>query len=73
MQGFLDENDSGRQGRKIILILDNLRVHHAKDLQPWLLENKHLIELRFLPAYSPEMNPDEYLNRICNLGFRTSR
>ncbi|MBK8804624.1 MAG: transposase [Fibrobacteres bacterium] len=53
---FLDENDSGRQGRKIILILDNLRVHHAKDLQPWLLENKHLIELRFLPAYSPEMN-----------------
>ncbi len=51
------------KGRKVFLILDNLRVHHAKDLQPWLVANKHLIELRFLPAYSPEMNPDEYLNR----------
>lgn len=46
------------KGCKIILILDNLRVHQAKDLQPWLLENKHLIELRFLPAYSPEMKRD---------------
>ena len=50
-------------GRKILLVLDNLRVHHGKDLQPWLAENKHLIELKFLPAYSPELNPDEYLNR----------
>jgi transposase len=50
-------------GRKILLVLDNLRVHHGKDLQPWLEENKHLIELKFLPAYSPELNPDEYLNR----------
>ncbi|MBK9580031.1 MAG: transposase [Fibrobacteres bacterium] len=60
---FLMKMIADAKGRKIILILDNLRVHHAKDLQPWLLENKHLIELRFLPAYSPEMNPDEYLNR----------
>lgn len=60
---FLEKMIFDAKGRKTILILDNLRVHHAKDLQPWLLENKHLIELRFLPAYSPEMNPDEYLNR----------
>lgn len=60
---FLMKMIADAKGRKIILILDNLRVHHAKDLQPWLLKNKHLIELRFLPAYSPEMNPDEYLNR----------
>ncbi len=60
---FLQKMIFDAKGRKIIMILDNLRVHHAKDLQPWLLENKHLIELRFLPAYSPEMNPDEYLNR----------
>ena len=60
---FLMKMLADAKGRKIILILDNLRVHHAKDLQPWLLENKHLIELKFLPAYSPEMNPDEYLNR----------
>jgi transposase len=60
---FLGKMIQDAEGRKIILILDNLRVHHAKDLQPWLIENKHIIELRFLPAYSPEMNPDEYLNR----------
>lgn len=60
---FLMKMITDSKGRKIILILDNLRVHHAKDLQPWLAENKQLIELKFLPAYSPEMNPDEYLNR----------
>lgn len=60
---FLQKMLYDAKGRKIILILDNLRVHHAKDLQEWLLENKNHIELRFLPAYSPEMNPDEYLNR----------
>jgi len=51
------------KGKKIILIVDNLKVHHAKILQPWFLENKDKIELKFLPSYSPEMNPDEYLNR----------
>lgn len=54
-------------GRKIFLILDNLRVHHAKPVKAWLAEekNKEKIELFFLPAYSPELNPDEYLN--CDL------
>ena len=49
-------------GRKVLLILDNLRVHHSKRVQAWLLEHKHEIELFFLPPYSPEYNPDEYLN-----------
>lgn len=31
--------------RKIILILDNLRVHHSKILQEWLSENKAFIEI----------------------------
>lgn len=48
---------------KIFLILDNLRVHHAKILQPWLEENKDKIELFYLPSYSPELNPDELLNQ----------
>lgn len=60
---FLTKMIADGKNRKIILIVDNLKVHHAKDLQPWLTDNKHLIELKFLPAYSPEMNPDEYLNR----------
>lgn len=60
---FLERMIKDTKGKKIILIVDNLRVHHAKILQPWLLENKDKIELKFLPSYSPEMNPDEYLNR----------
>lgn len=48
--------------RKIILILDNLRVHHSKILQEWLSENKAFIEIFYLPSYSPDLNPDEMLN-----------
>ncbi len=51
--------------RKIFLILDNLRVHHARLVKAWLEGNKETIEVFFLPAYSPELNPDEYLN--CDL------
>lgn len=49
-------------GTKVFLILDNLRVHHAKVLKPWLKEHYHQIELFFLPSYSPHLNPDELLN-----------
>lgn len=48
--------------RKVFLIVDNLRVHHSKLVKAWLEENKHRIELFYLPSYSPELNPDEYLN-----------
>lgn len=48
--------------RKVFLILDNLRVHHSKLVKAWLEEHKDKIELFYLPAYSPEFNPDEYLN-----------
>ena len=48
--------------RKVILLLDNLRVHHSKALQEWLTENKAFIEVFFLPSYSPDLNPNEILN-----------
>lgn len=47
------------KSKKILLILDNARYHHAKILQPWLEKNKRKIELFFLPPYSPELNPIE--------------
>ena len=49
-------------GRKVFLILDNLRVHHGKNVKQWLGERKEQIEVFYLPSYSPELNPDEYLN-----------
>lgn len=51
--------------RKVILILDNLRVHHAKVVRAWLEDHREMIEVFYLPSYSPELNPDEYLN--CDL------
>ncbi|AOE86167.1 transposase [Pseudomonas sp. TCU-HL1] len=47
------------QGRKVFLILDNLRVHHSRKVSAWVAERKAHIELFFLPAYAPELNPDE--------------
>ena len=48
--------------QKIFLILDNLKVHHSYIVEDWLEEHKSQIEVFFLPSYSPELNPDEYLN-----------
>lgn len=48
--------------RKVFLILDNLRIHHAKRVTAWLERHKSEIEVFFLPPYAPEYNPDEYLN-----------
>ena len=49
-------------GRKVFLILDNLRVHHARKVRAWLAEHEAEIEVLYLPSYSPELNPDECLN-----------
>ncbi len=48
--------------KKVFLILDNLRVHHAKTVKAWVEEHETQIALFYLPAYSPDLNPDEYLN-----------
>ena len=44
------------------LILDNLKVHHNKKVSEWVEQHKNQIRLFHLPPYSPEYNPDEYLN-----------
>jgi len=49
--------------KKVYLIVDNLRVHHAKKVTRWVEEHSEKIALHFLPAYSPDLNPDEYLNQ----------
>ena len=50
------------EGRKVYLILDNLKVHHSKKVSEWVEEHKNQIRLFHLPPYCPEYNPDEYLN-----------
>lgn len=47
-----------RAHSKIIIVVDNVRFHHARLLKKWLL-NKPQIEIIYLPPYSPELNPVE--------------
>jgi transposase len=49
-------------GQKVVLIVDNLKVHHAAKVKAWVAAHAHAIELHYLPAYAPDHNPDEYLN-----------
>ena len=49
--------------KKVYLIVDNLRVHHAKRVKAWEEEHSNQIKLFYLPPYSPDYNPDEYLNQ----------
>ena len=58
--------------RKVFLILDNLRSHHSKVVTQWLQKHKDQIEVFYLPPYSPELNPDEYLNSNVKTSFHSS-
>ena len=49
--------------RKIFLILDNLRVHHSVKVRRWVEAHADRLEVFHLPSYSPELNPDEYMNQ----------
>ena len=66
---FMEQLTKGKK-KKIYLILDNLRVHHGKIVKQWVEANKQKIALFYLPSYSPEKNPDEYLN--CDLKYGLS-
>ncbi|MFZ1894985.1 MAG: IS630 family transposase [Rhodoplanes sp.] len=47
------------RGKRLVLVLDNAKYHHARALQPWLNQYRNWLTLLFLPPYSPELNPIE--------------
>ena len=57
--------------RKVFLIVDNLRVHHARRVRDWLPQHADEIEVFYLPPYAPEHNPDKYLNRALKTSIRS--
>ena len=59
---FLRRLVKSNVNRKVYLIVDNHRVRNAKRVREWVEKRKGRIELFYLPRYSPELNPDEYLN-----------
>lgn len=63
---FLKELLADKKG-KIFLILDNVSYHKSKVTKAWVEEHKDRIELFFLPGYSPDLNPDEWVwNNVKN-------
>jgi len=49
------------KGTKIHLVVDNAQWHKTKGIRKWLQEISHLIEVHFLPKYSPKLNAAEYM------------
>ena len=48
-------------GRPVFLIMDNSQVHRAKIIKAYAAESNGALTLFFLPPYSPELNPDEWV------------
>jgi len=58
---FLARLLASRPG-KVYVILDGHPSHRAKKVAAWVAARAERIRLIFLPPYSPELNPAEYLN-----------
>ena len=48
--------------RPVFLIVDSHPVHRSKRVTQWLTARADQIRLVFLPGYSPDLHPDEFLN-----------
>lgn len=68
---FLKQLIKSSRGRKVFVIVDNLRVHHSKIIKRWLRRYSNYIEVEYLPSYCPDLNPDEYLN--CDLKIQLAK
>jgi len=60
---------SRRAGRRVVVITDNAKYHHAKLHAQWRLEQEPEFALSYLPPYSPDLNPIERVwkltRRLC--------
>ncbi|MGK2855479.1 MAG: IS630 family transposase [Microbacteriaceae bacterium] len=48
-------------GRGVVLIVDGHPAHRAKKVKEWVARTEGRFELVLLPAYSPQLNPDEWV------------
>jgi len=60
---------STRSAKRVVIILDNAKYHHALLHKAWREEAKPRFRLDFLPPYSPDLNPIERVwkltRRLC--------
>ena len=50
-------------GGKVFLIVDRHPVHRSAKVNRWLAAHGEQLSLFLLPGYSPDLNPDEFLNQ----------
>jgi len=56
---FLARIRERNPGKNLLIILDNFRSHHATETREFA--QKEHIDLVYLPLYSPDLNPIEYI------------
>lgn len=56
---FLDAVRSANGARTIVMVLDNCRIHKTEEVLESAASND--IRLCFMPPYSPQLNPIEYI------------
>lgn len=52
------------RGKRMVIVLDNAKYHHARWLKPMLAKYRRLLTLLFLPPYSPQFNTIERLWKL---------
>lgn len=66
-----------KEQSKVVIVVDNFRIHQAKAVKAWLKNHRTCLRLYFLPTYSPRLNPIERVwrhfrrNVTDNYFFRT--
>lgn len=60
---------SSRTGKRVVVVIDNARYHHAILHKDWRQSVNKEFKLLFLPPYSPDLNPIErvwkLVRRLC--------
>jgi transposase len=51
------------RGKKVYLIVDRHPVHTSRKVRGWVDRHQAEVRLVYLPPYSPELNPGEFLNQ----------
>lgn len=55
--------------RRVVIMIDNAKYHHAKLHREWRVAQAPEFTLEFLPPYSPDLNPSERIwkltRRLC--------
>lgn len=61
--------DHFKENKNSILIMDNCKFHHRSDVLLLLNENK--ISYKFLPPYSPQLNPIEEFFAVIKAKYKS--